>query len=209
MEPVTFRKTEEASLARLAMALEERLRARGAPGRPVVFACIGTDRSTGDALGPLVGERLLRLGCEAGSVIGSLERPLHALNLSERLSPRLDARPSPLVVAVDAALGPLSSVGSVTLRGGGIRPGNGVGKDLPEVGELSLTAAVNVQAGQLDAQVLQSTRLWLVKGLAERIEHAVLVGHAQHRPRRVGADRATSGRAGAERGLSAAYAGRR
>ncbi|MGI9540105.1 MAG: DUF1256 domain-containing protein, partial [Miltoncostaeaceae bacterium] len=43
------------------------------------------------------------------------------------------------------------------------------GKDLPEVGELSLTATVNVQAGALDVQVLQSTRLWLVQSLAELI----------------------------------------
>ncbi len=169
MEPITVRRTEQASRARLGRALEERLCARGARERSVIFACIGTDRSTGDALGPLVGERLLRLGYDADTVIGSLERPLHAVNLLERLAPRVDERPSPLVVAVDAALGPLSSVGSVTLRDGGIRPGHGVGKDLPEVGELALTAVVNVQAGQLDAQVLQSTRLWLVEGLAELI----------------------------------------
>ena len=37
------------------------------------------------------------------------------------------------------------------------------------VGELALTATVNVQAGALDSQVLQSTRLFLVQGLAETI----------------------------------------
>jgi putative sporulation protein YyaC len=129
--------------------------------RPVAFACIGTDRSTGDALGPLVGQKLLRLGLDEDVVVGTLERPLHALNMAERLRPLLDQRPTPLIVAVDAALGALTNVGAIQLRSGGLRPGEGVGKDIPEVGELAITATVNVRAGSLDVQVLQSTRLWL------------------------------------------------
>lgn len=157
------------ALAQLSMHLEGALLSLGAPGRPVVFACIGTDRSTGDALGPLVGQKLMRLGGDEHDVVGTLERPLHALNLSERILPRLAEAPRPLVVAVDAALGPLPAVGSVRLSRGGLRPGQGVGKDLPEVGDLSITATVNVRAGALDAQVLQSTRLYVVQGLAETI----------------------------------------
>jgi hypothetical protein len=44
-----------------------------------------------------------------------------------------------------------------------------VGKDLPRVGEIAVTGTVNVQAGALDAQVLQSTRLFVVQELAETI----------------------------------------
>jgi putative sporulation protein YyaC len=157
------------ALAQLSMHLEGALLSLGAPARPVVFACIGTDRSTGDALGPLVGQKLMRLGGDERDVVGTLERPLHALNLAERVLPRLAEAPRPLIVAVDAALGPLPSVGSVRLSRGGLRPGQGVGKDLPEIGDLSITATVNVRAGALDAQVLQSTRLYVVQGLAETI----------------------------------------
>jgi putative sporulation protein YyaC len=157
------------ALATLSLALERELQALGAAVRPVAFACIGTDRSTGDALGPLVGQRLLRLGLPAGSVIGTLAEPLHALNLAERILPRRAERPRPLIVAVDAALGPLSGVGAIALRRGGLLPGQGVGKELPPVGELSVTGTVNVQAGALDAQVLQSTRLYVVQQLAETI----------------------------------------
>lgn len=169
MDAELFRFQDETALARLSRAMEDHLLRHGGDTRPVVFACVGTDRSTGDALGPLVGERLRRLGCTESQVIGTLESPLHALNLGERLGPLMDGAGDPLVVAVDAALGPLDRVGGVSLRRGGLRPGQGVGKDLPEVGELSLTATVNVQAGALDVQVLQSTRLWLVQGLAELI----------------------------------------
>jgi putative sporulation protein YyaC len=161
---------DPAALAALSLALERELARQGAPARPVAFACIGTDRSTGDALGPLVGQRLRRLGCGPDRVIGTLEHPLHALNLADRLAAaRAAMGADPLVVAIDAALGPLSGVGTIAIRRGGLLPGQGVGKQLPAVGELSLTATVNVQAGALDSQVLQSTRLYLVQGLAETI----------------------------------------
>jgi putative sporulation protein YyaC len=160
------------ALATLSMAVEGQLRALGADRRPVVFACIGTDRSTGDALGPLVGQRLQRLGHAEDDVLGTLAEPLHAMNLADRILPRMAETPRPLIVAVDAALGALKSVGSVSVRRGGLRPGEGVGKDLPEIGELAVAATVNVRAGAMDAQVLQCTRLYLVQNLAELISGA-------------------------------------
>lgn len=160
------------ALATLGIAIEDQLRALGAASRPVLFACIGTDRSTGDALGPLVGQRLRRLGHAEHEVLGTLEDPLHALNLGERILPRLGERPRPLIVAIDAALGALKSVGSVHVRPGGLRPGEGVGKDLPQIGELSIAGTVNVRAGAMDAHVLQCTRLFLVQSLAELIAGA-------------------------------------
>jgi putative sporulation protein YyaC len=160
---------DPSALSRLSTALEDALLRHGAHSRPVVFACIGTDRSTGDALGPLVGQKLERLGMDSQAVLGTLEDPLHALNMADRLAPVLTAAARPLIVAVDAALGPLSSVGSIAVRDGGIRPGQGVGKDIPEVGEIAVTGTVNVRALGLDAQVLQSTRLFLVQQMADQI----------------------------------------
>jgi putative sporulation protein YyaC len=171
------RREDPGALATLALALERELGARGAGLRPVAFACVGTDRSTGDALGPLVGQRLLRLGYDPAGVVGTLEEPLHALNLEERMRRLLEHPARPLVVAVDAALGTTDGVGSVHLHRGGLRPGTGVGKDLPAVGELALTATVNVQAGALDVQILQSTRLFLVQELADLIGTACWWAH--------------------------------
>lgn len=171
------RREDASALATLSLSLERALLARGAPARPVLVACIGTDRSTGDALGPLVGQRLLRLGFPASQVLGTLEEPLHALNLRERLLPALAAPARPVVIAIDAALGPSAGVGAVHVRGGGLRPGQGVGKDLPHVGEIAVTATVNVQAGALDVQILQSTRLFVVQELAEMIGVAIWWAH--------------------------------
>lgn len=182
------RREDPGALATLSLAVERGLEGLGAHRREVVFACIGTDRSTGDALGPLVGQRLLRLGFGQNAVIGTLEEPLHALNLRERLLPLLTRPAPPLVVAVDAALGPSSGVGTVHLRTGGLQPGQGVGKDLPQVGELAITATVNVQAGAMDVQILQSTRLYIVQELAEMIGVACWWAHRTLSRRAVGTD---------------------
>lgn len=53
--------------------------------RGVVFLCIGTDRSTGDSLGPLIGYKLRQMRLPKTTVFGTLERPVHAMNLERYL----------------------------------------------------------------------------------------------------------------------------
>ena len=43
----------------------------------VVFLCIGTDRSTGDSLGPLIGYKLKEQKIRRVEIVGTLERPVH------------------------------------------------------------------------------------------------------------------------------------
>ena len=47
----------------------------------VIFLCIGTDRSTGDSLGPLGGHKLRKCRLKKAAVIGTLDKPVHAMNL--------------------------------------------------------------------------------------------------------------------------------
>lgn len=64
--------------------------------RPIVFLCIGSDRATGDCLGPIIGEQLSsvlsagnrRNGSQKqkAAVYGSLRHTVHAGNLSDTLS---------------------------------------------------------------------------------------------------------------------------
>ena len=163
---------EQTLMTGLARALRTELIAVGASQGTIVVACIGTDRSTGDALGPLVGESLLRLGASPDMVLGNLREPVHALNL-DRVARRISNVDRPTVIAVDAALGPADEIGSIRVRRGGLRPGAGVGKQLPTVGDISVTAIVNVSGEGSDAQVLQSTRLYVVQELAGLIAAAL------------------------------------
>ena len=47
----------------------------------VIFLCIGTDRSTGDSLGPLVGHKLRKYRLKKAAVNGKLDKPVHAVPL--------------------------------------------------------------------------------------------------------------------------------
>ena len=55
--------------------------------RGVLLFCIGTDRSTGDSLGPLIGHKLRDLGQknERVQVVGTLDCPVHAMNLEQAI----------------------------------------------------------------------------------------------------------------------------
>jgi hypothetical protein len=50
---------------------------------PIVIVCVGTDRSTGDSLGPLVGTALARFHSPLFHLYGTLDEPVHAVNLEE------------------------------------------------------------------------------------------------------------------------------
>ena len=146
--------------------------------RPLVLVAIGTDRLTGDSLGPLVGSRAQALAPEM-PVYGTLEEPVHAVNLADTIKEINQVYMAPLVVAVDACLGQAHNVGTVSVGRGALCPGTGVHKDLPPVGEIFISGVVNV-GGFLEFLVLQNTRLCLVMRIAECIASAS--GNGQYRP---------------------------
>lgn len=140
-------------------------------GLEIVVLCIGTDRSTGDALGPLTGTKLKTINYFP-HVYGTLDDPVHATNLESMLSTINTAFARPFIIAVDACLGKLENVGYVTLGHGSVKPGAAVNKDLPAVGNAYITGIVNV-GGFMEHLVLQSTRLNLVMKMADTIAHGI------------------------------------
>ena len=134
----------------------------------VVFLCIGTDRSTGDSLGPLIGYKLRDRQVPNAVIIGDLEQPVHAMNL-EFFSEMVRRRyPNHIVVAVDASVGSREHVGCITLGKGSLKPGLGVKKELSAVGDIFLTGIVG-GSGNGDPMMLQSIRLSVVMRLADCI----------------------------------------
>ena len=70
--------------------------------RPIVFICIGSDRSTGDALGPLIGEKIKFLSKNNIFVYGTLEETVHAGNLKETVKTIKSKHKRPFIIAIDA-----------------------------------------------------------------------------------------------------------
>lgn len=150
------------------------------PERKVIIACIGTDRSTGDSFGPLVGSMLKDQGLKTFQVYGTLEDPLHALNLKERLALIQKRHHQPFILAVDACLGKATSVGSVVLGRGSLSPGSALKKDLPDVGDLHISGMVNV-SGFMEHVVLQNTRLHVVMQMAAKVAAALQLVDTERR----------------------------
>lgn len=133
----------------------------------IVFVCIGTDRSMGDALGPLVGTLLREAGY--GQVIGTLDNPCDASNLRQRLN---EIPHGKIAIAIDACLGLPTSVGLFQVANHSLEPGKSVGKTLPPVGRFSVAAIVNAD-GPKQYSILQNTSLYRVLTMARDITAAV------------------------------------
>lgn len=140
----------------------------------IVIFCIGTDRSTGDSLGPLVGYKLAPYISSYRNVhlLGTLDDPVHAKNLDDKICYIEKNYTDPLVIAIDASLGNTDKIGYINIRNGSLKPGLGVNKVLPEVGDISITGVVNV-AGVAEYLVLQNTRLSLVMNMADVIARSI------------------------------------
>jgi putative sporulation protein YyaC len=138
----------------------------------LVFLCIGSDRATGDCLGPLLGYKLSSYARHKYAVYGTLEQPVHAKNLKETMDKIYSENSNPLVIAIDASLGKASHVGYFTLGEGPLKPGAGVDKDLPYVGDLFVTGIVNL-SGLFDQMLLQTTRLSTVMSLVDHIYQGI------------------------------------
>ncbi|NBI29196.1 spore protease YyaC [Chengkuizengella marina] len=140
--------------------------------RKIVVLCIGSDRSTGDSLGPLVGYHLSQFNNCTFDIYGTLEEPVHAVNLNDKLSDIKNKYHNPFIIAVDACLGKLTSVGYIQVGSGPLKPGAGVNKSLPSVGNIHVTGIVNV-SGFMEYFVLQNTRLNLVVEMSKIIAHSI------------------------------------
>jgi len=140
-------------------------------GSPHVVLCIGSDRVIGDCLGPLVGHMLTTEYNVGAYVYGSLANPVTALNLTHAVDFIKRRHPDAQVVAVDSSIGNEDEIGVIKVNKGGIYPGSAVGKSLPYVGDVSVTAIVSHR--RAPAHALSNVRLGLVHSLAKQIAESL------------------------------------
>lgn len=171
LSPFKIDYSSDQAVERLSHDLFKRMNNYG-PVTEMVALCIGTDRSTGDALGPMVGTMLERLYPSGIHIFGTIDEPVHAVNLKETIEKIETKHPDALVIAIDACLGQFSSVGNITIAHGPLKPGAGVKKELPEVGVFHITGIVNI-GGFMEYFVLQNTRLSIVMKMANTIAHSL------------------------------------
>lgn len=159
---------EQSSIYRFCRELNKLVASKITKKHSVIILCIGSDRATGDCLGPIIGYKLEKLQYKNVHIYGSLAHPVHAKNLTKTVEIIQDTYKYPFIIAIDASLGKDKHVGFVTLGEGSLSPGIGVDKDLPIVGDIFITGIVNV-SGYLNHMLLQTTRLDIVMQLADYI----------------------------------------
>ncbi|MTI46817.1 spore protease YyaC [Sporosalibacterium faouarense] len=132
-----------------------------------IIVCIGTDKCIGDCLGPLVGT-LLKKKKFPNLIYGTLNDPIHAVNIKEKIGYIKRIHPSNPVIAIDACLGEEDNVGNIQIRNSPIFPGKGVGKKLPSIGDVSVIGIIDTM-NDYSGLSLHSIRLSLVMEMAEVI----------------------------------------
>lgn len=108
----------------------------------LIFVCIGTDKCIGDCVAPLVGT-FINEESKNIKIYGTLESPVHALNIESRLKEIHSNHPNAFVVGIDACLGSEEDIGKIRIRDRAISPGKGVRKELPQVGDASIIGIVD------------------------------------------------------------------
>lgn len=163
-----FNIKEKTAIVQFTKELVRLIKHKNPSHKPIVVLCIGTDRATGDCLGPIVGYKLSAFYLENLIIYGTLSEPIHAKNLEETIKHIKKSHSNSLVIAIDACLGKTTHIGMVNLGEGSLTPGSGVNKTLPAVGDIFITGIVNF-SGFMDMMVLQNTRLNTVMEMADFI----------------------------------------
>ena len=137
-----------------------------------IIVCIGTDKCIGDCLGPLVGTFLVEKNFPL-PVYGTLDKPIHALNIDVELKKIYRLHPHSTVIAIDACLGDINSIGEIHLKTDPLKPGKGVGKTLPSVGDISIIGIIDASSRK-DLFSNRAIRLSLIMDIAKVITNAIL-----------------------------------
>ena len=144
--------------------------------KSIIFICIGTDRCTGDSLGPIIGYKLNNTFKDISKynifIYGSLESPIHSKNIVDIMNKIKLNFKDPYIIAIDSCLGSITNIGKIFIDNSPILPGLAVNRNLPPVGDLGITGIVNM-SGSYEFLILQNTRLFTVMSLADCISKGI------------------------------------
>lgn len=109
----------------------------------IVIICIGTDKWIFDSLGPFVGSILKSRGFSF-PVYGTIDDPIHAINLEDSLIKIRNNHPNGFFIGIDACYSDENSQFEIHLRDCPIHPGAGTNKKLPVVGNVSIVGLIAI-----------------------------------------------------------------
>lgn len=140
----------------------------------IMFLCIGTDRITGDCLGPLVGSNLKEIYNynKNISVIGDVYHPIHAENINKAIKEINQENEQKVLVTIDSALAQKQKIGEIHVQNIPLIMGRGLNKrNNVKIGNISIKGVVgqNYNSRKYNFFSLQNVPLRRVMKIAEEI----------------------------------------
>ena len=111
----------------------------------VVVVCIGSEKIAGDSLAPLVGDELRERYAVKNFVYGTTDESINGRNYDEWLEFILKVHKGAKILAVDAGLGAVASVGKTRLKAGVVakKAVTGGGKAVGDAGIVGIVGEVS------------------------------------------------------------------
>lgn len=141
-------------------------------GELPVIICVGTDLVVGDCLGPYIGTKLNEKLQGKSFIYGTLNSPITALEIETIKKTIKIIHPSSKILVIDAAVGKKDEIGFIKLIDSGIKPGLGINKDLPSIGDVSIIGIVS-DYNNKTASNQPITRFSLVYRIANQIINGI------------------------------------
>ncbi len=142
----------------------------------IVFLCVGTDRITGDCLGPLVGSKLISLLSEQNfsniNIYGCLGENISYKNIDKILK-KIDNKT--LIVVIDAALSKKENIGKIFVSNNKTVLGRSLEKNKVEIGDISIKSVVakDYKMPGYNFKALQNISLSVVMSVANIIAEGI------------------------------------
>lgn len=134
----------------------------------ILFLCIGSEKISGDSLGPMVGTLLKEKHKVPYPVIGTEEHPVNGVNIGRYKEHIKKYFPTHKIVAIDAALGEKTDLFQVRFREGGVKAGGAIGANNTLIGDIGVLGVVGEKGGNA-MQTLLDASFPSVLNLAEKI----------------------------------------
>lgn len=113
--------------------------------KDIMILCFGTDKNISDSYGPRVGSKLIEENSIFNErVFGIMGETLNATNIHLFINKYKNEIKRSLVISVDAIISlSFFYIGSLFTYNEGIKPGAGLGKEFPLIGDISICGVIS------------------------------------------------------------------
>ena len=136
--------------------------------KETVVLCVGSDKVSGDCLGPTVGSLLIEKYNVNAFVYGCIGRTVNSLNIAEYKDFLREKHPNAFIIAVDACLGSKNDVGKIKINDKGVAAGLAVGRKTGRIGDIGVLGIVS-EISKDNLSALLSSPYSMVYELAEKV----------------------------------------